>query len=214
MKRILFTGDSITDGNRYKAESERWDLNHQIGHCYAYVVNALMGSEHPEQELQFINRGISGNRVIDLYGRIYEDMIELQPDIISILVGVNDGPLPDHKFHATGKKKYGQLYRMMLNEVKEELPETKLVICEPFVAEAGRRREDYKIWRECIDGYREEAASIAEEFGAIFVPLQDMFDEMCKKYTPEYWIWDGVHPTENGHGLIAKRWMECTKSLF
>ena len=90
--RILFTGDSITDGNRYKEEKDRGDLNHQIGHSYAYVINAILGSKYPERDLQFVNRGISGNRVIDLYGRMYEDMVEIKPDIVSILVGINDGP--------------------------------------------------------------------------------------------------------------------------
>lgn len=103
---------------------------------------------------------------------------------------------------------------MMLNELRAELPDVKLVICEPFVAEAGHRREDYKIWRECIDGYRAEAREIAEEFGAVFVPLQEMFDEACTKCQPEYWVWDGIHPTENGHGLIAKQWIKYTKRML
>lgn len=214
MKRILFTGDSITDGNRYKAEADRWDLNHQMGHSYAYVVNALLGSAYPERELEFFNRGISGNRVLDLYGRIYEDMIDLKPDMVSILAGVNDGPLGEHGSRATGQEKYGRLYRMMLTELRRELPEVKLVICEPFVAESGSRRADYPLWRTCIDGYRAEARKIAEEFGAVFVPLQELFDRACEKYRPEYWVWDGIHPTENGHGLIAKQWIECTKELF
>lgn len=107
--RILFTGDSITDGNRYKEEKDRGDLNHQIGHSYAYVINAILGSKYPERDLQFVNRGISGNRVIDLYGRMYEDMVEIKPDIVSILVGVNDGPQAEHARHATGKEAYGTI---------------------------------------------------------------------------------------------------------
>lgn len=123
--RILFTGDSITDGNRYKEEKDRGDLNHQIGHSYAYVINAILGSKYPERDLQFVNRGISGNRVIDLYGRMYEDMVEIKPDIVSILVGINDGPQAEHARHATGKEAYGTIYRMMLGELKRALPDVK-----------------------------------------------------------------------------------------
>ena len=93
MKTVLFYGDSITDGNRYKDEKDRGDFNHQMGHSYAYVINALLGSRYPEKNLHFLNRGISGNRVIELYGRFYEDVVALKPDVVSILVGVNDGPV-------------------------------------------------------------------------------------------------------------------------
>ena len=113
-KTILFTGDSITDGNRYRDEKDRGDLNHQMGHSYAYVVNALLGSLYPEKAFHFLNRGISGNRIIDLYGRMYEDIVALKPDIVSILAGVNDGPQAEHTYVATGAEKYGTLYRMML----------------------------------------------------------------------------------------------------
>ncbi len=214
METILFMGDSITDGNRYKLESERWDLNHQMGHSYAYVINALLGSRYPERNFKFLNRGISGNRVLDMYGRMYEDMVELKPDIVSILAGVNDGPLDIHAGRPTGAQKYGRIYRMMLEELKQELPKVKLVICEPFVVKAGARRADYEIWRSCIDGYRIEARKTAEEFDAVFVPLQELFDEVCAAKEAEYWVWDGIHPTENGHGLIAKRWLDCVGEML
>ena len=81
MKTVLFYGDSITDGNRYKDEKDRGDLNHQMGHSYAYVINALLGSRYPEKNLHFLNRGISGNRVLELYGRFYEDVVALKPDV-------------------------------------------------------------------------------------------------------------------------------------
>lgn len=213
-KTILFTGDSISDGNRYKEEKDRGDLNHQIGHSYVYVLDALLSSRYPEKELTFLNRGISGNRVIELYGRIYEDMISLNPDIVSILVGVNDGPQAEHGRHATGKA-YGSLYRMMLKELKEVHPNVQIVLMEPFIGQNGPIYDkDHKRWFECIEYYQKEVRSIADEFDAIFVPLQEMFDKACEKRETSYWIWDGVHPTEAGHGLIARQWLKYAGYLI
>lgn len=214
-KRILFTGDSITDGNRYKDEKDRWDLNHQIGHSYAYIVNAVLGSLYPERGYEFLNRGISGNRILDLYGRMYEDIVELKPDIVSILIGVNDGPQAEHARVATGAEKYGTLYRMMVRELKEALPDVQLVICEPFLGQNGPAYDsDTALWKQCMAGYQKEARDIAQESGAVFVPLQERFDEAFEKQDTAYWIWDGVHPTENGHGLIARQWLACTEKLL
>lgn len=213
-KTVLFTGDSISDGNRYKEEKDRSDLNHQIGHSYVYVIDALIGSKYPEREIEFLNRGISGNRVIELYGRIHEDMIDLKPDVVSILVGVNDGPQAEHGHHATGDA-YGKIYRMMLAELKEANPEVKIVLVEPFLGKNGPVYDkDYKTWSECIGSYQKEVRKIAEEFGAVFVPLQEIFDKACEKRDTSYWIWDGVHPTEAGHGLIARQWIKYAGYLL
>lgn len=215
MKTVLFIGDSITDGNRYKDEKDRGDLNHQIGHSYAYVINALLGSKYPEKNLHFLNRGISGNRILDIYGRMYEDIVALKPDIVSILVGVNDGPQAEHARHATGVSTYGTIYRMMLKELKQALPKVEIIICEPFLGQNGPAYDsDYELWSSCNDGYRKEAKNIADEFQAVFVPLQECFDKACEKQDMKYWIWDGVHPTENGHGLIASQWLKYAGHLF
>ena len=100
---ILFTGDSITDGNRYKKKEQEWDLNHQMGHSYAYIINGVLGCQHPEKQFRFKNKGVSGNRIIDLYARIDQDLLAIEPDILSILVGVNDGPIDGNQSKATTK---------------------------------------------------------------------------------------------------------------
>lgn len=214
--KILFTGDSITDGNRLKKKSQEWDLNHQMGHSYAYIVNGLLGSEYPDRHFEFKNRGVSGNRVIDLYARVETDLFPVKPDVLSILVGVNDGPIDRNNYEPTPQKKYETVYRMMLDDVKERLPGCKIILMEPFVCNAGRLREEgeYPIWRECVSGYAAAVREISQDYGTIFVPLQDRFDESCAKYTPEYWSWDGVHPTENGHGMIAKEWINAAKGIL
>lgn len=210
---ILFTGDSITDGLRYKKKSQEWDLNHQMGHSYPYIINGLLGSLFPEKEFSFKNRGISGNRIIDVYARIDADLIDIKPDILSVLVGVNDGPQDINGFHPTDPEKYETLYRLFLQEVKEKLPECQIILMEPFVCPAGKFRDEaeYKNWREAISAFGEKVRKLAKEFNTIYVPLQEEFDKRCAAGNPEYWCWDGVHPTENGHGLIAVQWMKTMK---
>lgn len=210
---ILFTGDSITDGNRYKKKDQEWDLNHQMGHTYAYIVNGLLGSKYPEKNFRFKAKGVSGNRIIDLYGRNEVDLYPLKPDVLSVLIGVNDGPIDRNNYEPTSKEKYEKIYRLFLEEVKEKLPSCELVIMEPFVCNAGKLKSEgsYPVWRSAIEGYAEVAAKLAKEFNATFISLQTMFDEKCEQFEPEYWCWDGVHPTENGHGLIALAWIAAMK---
>ncbi len=211
---ILFTGDSITDGNRYKDPSLEWDLNHQMGHSYAYVINALLGSLYPEKRFRFSNRGVSGNRVIDVYSRLDMDFLRLKPDIASFLLGINDGPGKSHCMRATGAQKYARLYRMMLDEILENLSSVQLVICEPFVLDNPKLDPAYSSWQSCICEYQAETRRIAADYGAVFVPLQEEFDRACLIREPSYWSWDGIHPTENGHGLIARQWIRCCAGIL
>lgn len=208
---ILFTGDSLTDGNRYKKKEQAWDLNHQIGHTYVYIINGILGSMFPEKHFCFTSRGVSGNRVLDVYARSEVDLYPLKPDILSVLVGVNDGPGDRNYFEPTPREKYGRIYRQLLGDARERLPECRMILLEPFVCNAGKMKKDgsYPVWREAISGYAEEARAVAEEFGCKFLPLQKLFDEKCAEFEPEYWCWDGVHPTENGHGLIAREWIKA-----
>lgn len=214
--KILFTGDSITDGNRYKKKSQEWDLNHQMGHSYAYIVNGILGSKYPQKQFVFKNRGVSGNRIIDLYARVETDLFPLNPDVLSILVGVNDGPIDKNNYEPTKQDKYDVIYRMMLDDIKDKLPDCKIVLMEPFVCNAGRLREEneYNLWRECVESYASSVKKISQDYDTVFVPLQDKFDEKCQEYNDEYWSWDGIHPTENGHGLIAQEWIKATKELL
>ncbi len=211
---ILFTGDSITDGNRYKKKSQEWDLNHQMGHSYAYIVNGILGSMYPEKHFWFRNRGVSGNRIIDLYSRAETDLYPLQPDILSILVGVNDGPIDKNNYEPTPQEKYETIYRLFLREIRERLPECRLILMEPFVCNAGHLKEEFGVWHDCVAGYARTVKKLSGEFGTLFVPLQEEFDRRCRETEPEYWSWDGVHPTENGHGLIALQWMKYAKEML
>ncbi|MBQ8209593.1 MAG: SGNH/GDSL hydrolase family protein [Clostridia bacterium] len=211
-KLILFQGDSITDGNRVK--TNEWDLNHQMGHGYQFIINAKLGCEYPEKDYKFINRGISGNRISDLYGRWQEDAVRYSPDILSILVGVNDIHFYLENGSGSLADRYEKIYQLLIDEVKDNKADTEIVICEPF-ALSVKGKEDYvdKLMEHLVP-IQEKAKLIAERNNAIFVPLQQKFNEFGAKYGNEYWIWDGIHPTVCGHQLIANEWLKCCDKLL
>jgi lysophospholipase L1-like esterase len=161
----------------------------------------------PSDDLKIFNRGISGNRIVDLYSRIKSDIINLQPDFISILIGVND--TWHEKAHGNGVAvpKYERVYRELLGEVRSALPEVGFVLCEPFVLRCGVVTEE---WIAEIDQRRSVVATLAQEFDALLIPFQSIFDDAVKLAPPPYWASDGVHPTAAGHLLMAKAWLEKT----
>ena len=209
---ILFQGDSITDcGRNREAAGTPNDLC-GLGQGYAMMAAAELLSTRPTDGLRVFNRGISGNRVVDLYARIQGDILNLKPDVLSILIGVNDtwhGKNPDWS-NGVAIPKYERIYRDLLSEVREALPNVKFVLCEPFVLRCGVVRDD---WVEEIDERRAVVAKLAKEFGAVLVPFQSMFDDAVKLAPPEYWAADGVHPSAAGHLLMAKCWLDKTAGL-
>ncbi len=212
-KTILFQGDSITDGARMKDCD--WDLNHQMGHGYAYIVNSTLGAKYPEKNLKFINKGISGNRVADLYARWLEDAINIKPDILSILVGIND--CEQLRFYGRGSDavRFEKVYRMLVEEVLANKPDTKIVLMEPFGLPVGDDRKDsFSEMYNMLKGYQKATERVAADYGTIFVPLQEKFFELSEKYAPDYWSWDGIHPTVCGHGIIAEEWIKKCSGLI
>ena len=208
---ILFQGDSITDCGRNKEDTTS-HLTCALGSGYACMAAAELLSTRPADGFRVFNRGISGNRVVDLYARIQGDILNLKPDVLSILIGVNDtwhGKNPDWS-NGVAIPKYERIYRDLLDEVREALPSVKLVLCEPFVLRCGVVRDD---WVEEIDERRAVVAKLSKEFGAVLVPFQSMFDDAVKLAPPEYWAPDGVHPSAAGHLLMAKCWLERTACL-
>ena len=207
-KRILFQGDSITDALRSR-ESDLYP-----GNGYPTLVKARLGYEHPG-EYEFFNRGISGNRIVDLYARIKKDLINLKPDVLSILIGVNDVWHEVEIENGVDAVKFERIYDMLLTEVEEALPGIRILILEPFVLH-GSATENIEEKPARWEYFRDEtplraaaAKRVAEKHGAVWVPLQERFDEACKLAPAEYWLWDGVHPTQMGHELIARAWLEA-----
>ncbi len=210
---ILFQGDSITDGNRYKDESSRWDLNHQIGHAYPYVIAALLGAKFPEKRYRFINRGVSGDTIAKVYGRWRPDALVHKPDLISLLAGVNDVWQAVENGGGSREKRFEKILRLLLEEALEEKPDTRLVLIEPFMLPPADKREEWAEKLSLMRALQSAVRRVSEDFGTVFVPTQEMFDRLCEKREPAYWVWDGVHPTEAGHGALALKWLEKTGLL-
>ncbi len=201
---ILFQGDSITDCGRNRTEQDK--ANCGMGGGYAYFTATELCLAHPDKDLKIYNRGISGNRITDLYARIREDFINLKPDVISILIGVND---TWHTFMYNGGvsvPKYERIYRELLMEIRAELPKTSFVLCEPFVLNCGHVKPD---WVKEMNLRRAFVKTLAKETGSIFVPFQSEFDKAVKLAPPEYWASDGVHPTPQGHMLMTRAWLKA-----
>lgn len=210
MKKLLFQGDSITDCGRAREEME--DTRHTfLGSGYPALLAAKLYGEQPEKDWRIFNRGISGNRVVDLYARWKIDALNLRPDILSILIGVNDTWHEAHYGNGVELPRYEEFLRRLVTWTKEVLPEVKIILMEPFVLPFGHVQED---WPEEIARRGEVVRKAAADLGAVFVPLQANFTEAAKKFGMEYWLRDGVHPTYAGHQLIASEWMKAAGHLL
>ena len=206
-KVILFQGDSITDCGRDK---EKQTNN---GRGYAHLVSAHLNAEHP-MVYKCVNRGISGNRVVDLYSRIKIDMINLKPDYMSILIGINDVWHEIAEHNGVDAEKFEMVYCLLIEELKAALPELKIMILEPFalaadVTDPADKPERYPLFRKETELRAQAAKRVAEKYGLVFVPLQEAFDK-AEAGAPErgQWLWDGVHPTAAGHTLIKEAWLK------
>ena len=205
--KILFQGDSITDAGRSRTDDV------YIGTGYPLLVKSSLGLENPDK-YEFFNRGISGNRIVDLYARIKADFINIKPDVMSILIGVND---VWHEFsdnpNGVDADKFFKIYSMLIEEIKEALPDVKIMILEPFVLKGSGTEGAYEQFRSEVEKRAAMAKKIAEKFGLPFIPLQAGFDEMSKNTDTSYWLADGVHPTPMGHEYIKREWLKEFNSL-
>ena len=202
---ILFQGDSITDTGRARDQQGNANAAAALGLGYAHFIGAALLADYPGAKLRVFNRGISGNRIVDIFARWREDAINLQPALISILIGVND---TWHGFMYNGGvavPKFERMYRMLLSETHEALPQTKLVLCEPFVLPCGVVKPE---WVAEMKQRQKVVAKLAKEYKAVFVGFQGMFDRAMKEAPAEYWAADGVHPTPAGHMRMARTWLE------
>lgn len=197
---ILFQGDSITDAGRNKKDQLANDSK-ALGNGYPALAAGELLSGYGDLDLKIYNRGISGNKVPDLAARWQADAVDLQPSILSILIGVND------LWHtiAFGSKYKGTIedyergYRELLVRSLKDIPNVRLVVCEPFTL---------RDW-PALDPYRNVAAKLAAELKLTFVPLQSVFNDAAKAAPGEFWLWDGIHPTLPGHALMVRAWRKA-----
>ena len=201
--KILFQGDSITDAGRIREDSA------DLGQGYPKYAAALLREQYPDVDFTFWNRGISGDQTKDLMARWQADCIDLQPDIVSILVGVNDtwhhvehqDWIPTERFEAN--------YRFLLTELKKKT-KAKILMIEPFVLPVP----DKEIFRVDMDGKNHIVRKLAREFADEYMPLDGLLATACVHHEATYWADDGVHPNENGARYIAGQYMEAIRSLL
>ena len=212
-KLILFQGDSITDAGRNR------ELPHGMGVGYATMVAGELGSAEPYQ-YAFCNRGISGNRVVDLFARMKVDMINLKPDVMSILIGVNDVWHEYTRQNGVSAEKFELVYDLMIEELLRELPGLKLMIMEPFVlpgtatCNTEEHPHRWEFFEREVPLRAQAARRLAEKYNLPFIPLQQMLEKAnTDAPIPGYWLRDGVHPTAAGHALIRNAWLEAFKTL-
>lgn len=211
---FLFQGDSITDGNR----SRNNDWNHVMGHGYAYLIACRLWFDYIDKDLMFFNRGVSGNKVEDLAARWQQDSLDLKPDILSVLIGVNDVERIIANEYSI--KKWKETYIKLLDRTKENLPDTQIILCEPFIlpsndmARIDWTKEKAESYQNVISEMQEIVKELAKAYDAVYVELQKAFNKACEKAPAIYWIWDGIHPMPAGHELIARLWIkELSKKL-
>ena len=203
---ILFQGDSITDAGRDRSREQNANDGRMLGGGYVHFAAAQLLAERPADGLKIYNRGISGHKVFQLAERWDADCLALKPDVLSILIGVND---IWHKLNGQYDgtvEVYEKDYRALLARTRQALPAVKLVICEPFVLRCGAVNDK---WFPDFDGYRAAARRVATEFKAVFIPFLSMFDAAARKAPPTYWAADGVHPTMAGACLMAQAWVNA-----
>jgi lysophospholipase L1-like esterase len=205
---ILFQGDSITDSGRNK-EDNSYNNARVLGSGYPMLTGAALMEKYASLNLKIYNKGISGNKVYQLAERWDKDCLEIKPDVLSILIGVND---IWHKLNGQYNgtvEIYRNDYIALLERTKKALPGVRLIICEPF-AVRGVKAVDDKWYPEFYD-YQKAAREIATQFGATFIPYQKIYDEAQKQAPGAYWTGDGVHPTLAGAQLMAQAWLAAIK---
>nr|BBH90885.1 lipase [Thermosporothrix sp. COM3] len=199
---VLFQGDSITDAGRIREDK------FNLGAGYAMMAAAWFQMCYPEKRVTFLNRGIGGDLSVDLTRRWDRDCLALRPDWVSILVGINDVWRRYTESRLTTVETYEQNYRTLLDPLRQM--GTRLILCEPFVLHTPSDREQ---WREDLNPKIEVVRKLAREYDAVLVPFDEVFAQAVQRREPQFWAYDGVHPTEAGHALMARTWLRSIHAL-
>lgn len=206
---FLFQGDSITDGNRGRTA----DPNHVMGHGYAFGIASRIGADFPERGFVFYNRGISGNRITDLAKRWPTDTLALKPDVLSLLIGINDTYAAVSKDpETTTPEQFEAIFRQLLTDCKRQHPAILFVLGLPFVFPVGKIRDNWALWRDDLDKRQAIIRKLAAEFDAVLVDYPAVLNEAISGKNVEYWIWDGIHPTVFAHELMVREWLKQVRS--
>jgi lysophospholipase L1-like esterase len=195
---ILFTGDSITD-------CERGATENPLGYGYPLRVAGAWDSARPDSRIRWLNTGLAGHRVPDLVSRWQTDVLDLEPDIVSILVGINDCSfrMASGIDDRPGQDEYRDGYVSLLEPLAAR--NVRLVLIEPFLLPVN---EDQRTWRQDLDEKIQIVRDLARGFDARLLAADGIFAQRAATTGPEFWARDGVHPTAAGHQLIANAWLD------
>ena len=205
---ILFQGDSITDAGRKHNETNPNNAG-ALGGGYAFMAGSELLYKHAPKNLRVYNKGISGNKVYQLAERWEADCLALKPNVLSLLIGVNDFWHTLTNNYTGTVDTYQKDLDALLDRTKKALPGVKLVIGEPFAVKGIKAVDDK--WYPAFDAYRRAAKELAGRHGAAFIPYQAIFDKAAQTAPGVYWTYDGVHPSIAGSQLMAHAWLQLVK---
>ena len=200
---VLFQGDSITDAGRSR------DNDAELGEGYAALAAGAIGQTYPDKGIRFLNRGVSGNRAKDLQERWDSDCIDLGPSWVSIMIGINDTWRRYDSGETTSAEAFEESYRDILTRTRDQLG-ARIIIVEPFCLPCP---PDRQAWREDLDPKIQAARALAREFADLYVPMDGIFAQAAVRKDPAFWAEDGVHPTPDGHALIAQVWLRAVGAM-
>lgn len=203
--KLVMIGDSITDCERAMPVGE--GLRGAIGKGYVSLVSGLLGTVYPQKNIRVVNMGISGDRVTELKRRWQTDVLDLNPDWLSIMIGINDVwrqfDLPLQKEEHV----YIDEYEKTLDElVSSTLPRLKgMVLMTPFFIEPDKNEP----MRAAMDKYGQAVRRIAQKHNTVFVDTQEAFDQVLKYCHSSSLAWDRVHANIAGHMIIARAFLKA-----
>ena len=152
-------------------------------------------------------------KIVSSPKRVKKDIINLAPDYMSILIGLNDVWHEVNEKNGVDAEKFEKIYDMLITEIKEALPDTKIIIMAPYVTKGSATEAAWDYFSGEVAKRADAAERIAKKHNLKFVTTQDKFDEMLKKHPEPYWTQEGVHPTEAGHALLAGLWLSAFEEI-
>ena len=211
-KRILFQGDSITDAGRNREDF------YSLGYGYPLLVAAHLTAEHPG-EYEYVNRGVGGDLLVDLYNRRQADLLDIQPDYLSIFIGTNDAWAELDQGRPIVTEEFVQMYSDLLEEIFATCPQVKVMLISPAIMEGlfSRNTEEQpdrlNQFRLHVASRIEAVRKVAAKYNLPFVDMQAVYDAACQRAEASVWTGDGAHPTAGGHELIKRAWLNAFEKL-
>lgn len=206
--KFLFQGDSITDAFR---KPEELNPAYQLGNGYVFLAAAALSGKFPDHGLEFVNRGVSGNTVAELWARWDRDCLDIQADVVSLLIGVNGTIRAMLASEVCDEEAFIAIYESLLDSVKNHNPNASMILMEPFLLEVA---DVTSHWTAHLKPRQQAIAKVAAERQLHLIPLQGIFDRACDRAPASYWTYDGIHPTHAGFSLIAEEWQKAAAPLL